>query len=1120
MILRLLFAALVCWGLSVLGGCAVVPRLPLDVQRAVNRDTMRVLHTQSVDLYYPEHRKQQAYALAERAEGCIEPLRRASIGRGGITDRRLELIYADLPYNNAFVNPPSNGDFFSVLASHWTMDIVAETGMPPDAGYIACHELTHYIQAQQTMRSLGLVDRLFGYVVTPQAGLDGWFWEGLATYYEEALQPHTGRPAWPAWDGLFRAAIADKRLDGGDLSELNRKLHWGNHYVYGSHFIGYLIQTYGEARLWKLIERQGEAFFFPFIVNQRFNQVYGKRLSQLIDEFREAMRAKYPPRVRPATQHTLRALGMNGRYARAADGSEAVVSDAMDAPAALTVYAADGSVRYRELLTDVLPRRNLVSPESRVVSGLRFSRDSQHLYFVAVDPDLVFQETRLMHLDLTTRDLTRVSANLGGLGGDISPDGRHYLFVRADAQGHALATYDLRTGEVRELHRPPPGVYFSSPNYSPDGSRLAVSVFAGGYALALFDARTGERLRTLSPTQGPLYDVSFIDDERLLFLGEHEGRFQAFSYALSTRQLTRLTDAPYLVLQPRAANGTVRFLNREGLSYTLDEVTIPSSGVAAIGGLTSAPRFLADVGPDAGGAPAASAPVQTVASPADAGVTAAPVVPAATVPAAAAVAAPAATAPVPAPPAGEPGAGPPGTPPPALPLEFQGVVTSEPASGAPPPSAQAQAPSPAQAAATLGSRASTLSIVEDRWPSLPPPPSLLLTRAEDEPYAVWPRLAIPSVRAPQFFSSAGAFYLGAYLGGTDALGKHRWGGSVGVQPGGPRWSGSFAYLNAQLSPVLIELAGSQVAFDARRSEYGDPDGDGKNENYVENNDTRQRDLSLAARLVLRTSELGLALHVTNDQQQNHDLDKYDSDPLLQAQLAEIYENRTMGGGTLAFAHEAVESTPMSGARRGYATRLSGSYYPSSLSTLSSDVADLRGELRLFSPLPFSRRHTLSLGLRLRGILSDEPAPLLELGGASWLTLYDYPAGQSQDPYVGLAPKRRFQESLRGFEASHFSVEQVGIFDLTYRYPIVIDRGTATSFSIFPAFFLRQIDLELFTTGASDVAKQLREFGHLAVGGSVTVKVVWLVPLALRYQIAQHFSDDRDLQHLIALGLDL
>ncbi|HEX5656369.1 MAG TPA: hypothetical protein VFX59_04205, partial [Polyangiales bacterium] len=252
--------------------------MPTDVSRAVNRDEMRVLRSANVDLYYPVAYEAQARALSERAEGCLHELRARTTANTGISQRRVELIFPNLPFNNAFVNPPRNGDFFSVVPTYWSLDIVTETGLVPDPGYIACHELTHYVQAQQTFRTLSGLDKTFGYFITPQYGLDSWFWEGLATFYENRLQPGTGRLTWPAWDGMFHAAVVKKRLDGGDFSALNRRLHWGHDYQYGSHFISFLVERYGELRLWKLVQRQGSSFFFPFLVNQRFKAEYGKRL--------------------------------------------------------------------------------------------------------------------------------------------------------------------------------------------------------------------------------------------------------------------------------------------------------------------------------------------------------------------------------------------------------------------------------------------------------------------------------------------------------------------------------------------------------------------------------------------------------------------------------------------------------------------------------------------------------------------------------------------------------------------------------------------------------------------------------------------------------------------------
>ncbi|MET0286649.1 MAG: hypothetical protein ABW352_19365 [Polyangiales bacterium] len=992
-----------------LAGCAVVPRLPTDVSRAVNRDSMRVLHTANVDLYYPAPYQTQAQALAERAEGCLRELRARTTANSGLAQRRIELIFPDLPFNNAFVNPPLNGDFFSVVPTYWSLDIITETGLVPDPGYIACHELTHYVHAQQTLRSLSGLNKAFGYFITPQYGLDSWFWEGLATYYEHHLQPGTGRLAWPAWDGMFHAAVVKKRLDGGDFSTLNRRLHWGHNYQYGSHFISFLIERYGELKLWKLIERQGSSFFFPFIVNQRFKREYGKTLSQLIDEYRVYLAQRYPARERPPTQRSLREAGFNGRYARASDGSEALITQAMDDPPTLTVYAADGSVRYRKRLTEVLPPRRLVVPSVAGISGLRFSRDGQKLYFVAVDQGVVFQRTRLLQVDLAREELSLVKSDLGGLGGDVSPDGNSYLFVRVGARGHALARLDFASGRTTELFRAPPASYLSSPNYAPDG-RIVVSAFDKAYALWVFDA-DGTRREVLQVAEGPVHDATFLDDGRLLFLGQHQGRFQAFVYDFVAKRATRVTDAPYLAMQPRAHAGTVRFLNRDGFGYTLDEVPLPAASHA----YNFVVRTLAD---DAG------------------------------------------------------------------------TPTEEPPTFA--EDGQVSEPAPVSAPAPTGD----LTLHSESLPM----PATQRAPGFEEPYRVFPRLLIPSIRAPAFTlaSNPSANFVGGYVGGTDALGRHRWGATLGAQLNG-RISGALGYLNTQLSPLWLGIEASQLSYDALEL---DTDSDP----IIRYHDrVRQRDLAATAYVPLRTTQLSLSLHATDDRRPDR---------------TQALQKRFLSGATLALFHDARERTPMSFTRRGFQAALAGSLYPESLGSLSSTLTDLRGALRIISPLPFSRRHTLSLGLRARGILADEPRPLLEVGGNTLGALFDDPNAPDLHGYPGLPPRRRLREPMRGFETLPFLVDQIYIADLGYFLPLIIDRGTATSLSILPAFFLRQLELELFASAATSGTRPDRQNSHFAFGAALGVRFAWLGPFLLRYQLSQRLTDDDQLQHLITLGADL
>src|SRR5207244_8470931 len=81
-------------------------------------------------------------------------------------------------------------------------------------------------------------------------------------------------------------------------------------------------------------------------------------------------------------------------------------------------------------------------------------------------------------------------------------------------------------------------------------------------------------------------------------------------------QTAPITKVPYLAFQPQGAGGrTVRFLNREGWSWTIDEVDLPgppvtatlvAAAVAAETAETGAPAVVKPLSPEAYATPAAS----------------------------------------------------------------------------------------------------------------------------------------------------------------------------------------------------------------------------------------------------------------------------------------------------------------------------------------------------------------------------------------------------------------------------------------------------------------------------------------------------------------------------------
>lgn len=950
------------------------------------------METQSLIIYYPAARADNARRVAERVEGCAAALRKQARIHNAYADQKMVMVVPDVPFNNAFVVPPLAGvEAVSVTPTSNTLDFASELGVPPDPSYVGCHEIVHYVHMLQVTGMWGWINRWLGHAMSPQLGFDPWFTEGLATYYESRLQPGTGRMAWPAWRGMFHAGFAGKRISGGDFSVFHRPFHWGNHYLVGSHFVEWIAERYGEAALWKLIGSQGDAFLFPFAVALRWKSATGKTLPTLIDEFAGHVARHYPKTPRPTGQTSVRGAGTAARYAVAATGREALILSSGDLPTRLRIYDGDRLVRDRGL-TDVAPPRTLAVADPIGVSGLSFTADGDQLYFVSLDAGATLAEARLLRYDVGADDLSVVVPRLGGPGGGISGDGTTYYYAYADGDRHHLAALDVATGQARMVRRAGPRGYYGPARPSPDGRRVASALFDGQrFVLRVVDATSGKTVAQ-ADIDGALHDPSWVDDRRLIVLGEHDGRFQVHLYDVDDDALERVTDAPYLAFQPRVRGGAVRFLNRDGWGWTVDEVAL-----AAV--------------PD-----------------------------------------------VKAPPVGQP-----------LPdLPYAG------------PGGSRHATAPGVAASAPAFRA--LDIVSEA------------------PYSQTDGLFRPTLHTPFIFNpEIDVALFGLALAGGDRLSFHRWTlfGLYDVQGG--EVSGGLSYANAMLAPWFVRVDVDRFAWDETDTTSAGP--------FRE-----ERRARVAVGRTVRTTTVEVSMVGVEDREPGNP--------------RPVFGERRLAGPGVDLVYSAVESTPYAGARRGLAVAASAAYYDSALSTLDDTVADVRGAVGLAAPLPLWSRHTLGVevrGRRLLGLDRDRGFLVVGGGGGVFESVWERSDGPEYDDieFDELSPQLEFTEPLRGFEDLPLAVDRIAIGELTYRLPVIIDRGYSSFAYLLPSLFLRQIDFELFAVGATDSFVAFDDRRHLAVGGSVSVAAaVWLLPVSVRYQLARRLTDDDALVHSIQLGLGL
>ncbi|RKH67543.1 hypothetical protein D7X96_19355 [Corallococcus interemptor] len=579
-------------------GCAfVAPRFPQNVQASFARDEMHKLTTRSLELYYPVHLRATALRMAARMEGCVDRLRTDAWSKA---ERKRVLVYlTSADFNNAYVQ----SEFAStpqqmVLPQHMTLEQFNLLGLgETDIGDVACHESVHYVQMQQVGGLWNVLNKVTGGLFQPNIFTESWFLEGLATYYEGRLGKDTGRPYSPVWRGWWEGAVQARKgeLNAGYLSPENRALDpFGGNYLTGMHFVEYLAKTYGEKRLWKLVEEQGNSLFPPIAVTLRFKRVYGKDIGSLFSEFEESLQKDLQLRERPATQQVLvREAGYFSRLAaNPADGSTALLSVGREDITHLTVRERDGRERFSRALVRLLPGRRWVVASPSLVSGMTFSRDGQWLYLVSADVDSVGSYTgKLWRVDTRTGDVVRIWDDLVGMGGDLTADGRSYVFVETLGDAANLVRLDLESGQRERLTDFQAHTALGTPVTSPDGGRFVFPMTgAQGWDLVLREPDGS--LRWLTRDGLFNYSPRWLDDDHLVFLREHEGRLQAHVMTVPTRRIARVTDAPVLVLDAAPAGGdAVVFLNRDGINFTVDRAPLTE----ALAQLRSTPATVATV---------------------------------------------------------------------------------------------------------------------------------------------------------------------------------------------------------------------------------------------------------------------------------------------------------------------------------------------------------------------------------------------------------------------------------------------------------------------------------------------------------------------------------------------
>lgn len=564
--------------LPALAACASVsPRFEQAVASSFAQEDMRRLTTADVELYYPAAYAEQAQRVAARASECLRELR--SLERTRRDHGRALLFLTSANFNNAYVGGQALGEplhSLNPLTATWELFNWYDLD-PSDTGDIACHEMFHYAHFEQIEGFWRFFNLTFGPLVSSQVFLERWFTEGVAQYYEGRLHRRAGRPHSPLYRGAFDAFVAERggRLGGGDLSLYQRELlPASGAYLTGLFFVEWLVETYGEDKLWELMELQGRSFFSPFGATLRFRSVYGASAGALLDRWSRHLTDGLRVRTRPPEQRVLREdLGLLARLAtHPASGRVAVVSQGLEEVPMLRTLSRDGVVLAQRRLLRMKPDREWVLAGPSTMSGLAFSEDGRFLFVLNDDlTERGDQRAQLWKLDAATLEVLEVHSDLGrAMGGSVSADGQRYTMIELPPTGAArVVERELASGRARVVFQAPPGVGLGAPAWSPSQTRLALAVRDGhGWNLALVEADGA--LRRLTSDGAFNYAPRWADENHLVFARRSGPYLQAHRLDVESGRLERLTDAPYGVMDPSPVGGGVMVLNRDGTHWSLD----------------------------------------------------------------------------------------------------------------------------------------------------------------------------------------------------------------------------------------------------------------------------------------------------------------------------------------------------------------------------------------------------------------------------------------------------------------------------------------------------------------------------------------------------------------------
>lgn len=418
---------------------------------------------------------------------------------------------------------------------------------------LTAHEYTHILHLDTMSGLPNIYNRIFGKTWAPNQIMPRWVIEGVAVY-EESKRSAGGRNRGTRFDQFIRIARHENRdLRIDEVSGAPRQYPRGNAaYVYGSHFLRYVFDRFGDDTLRKMGHTSG-GFAPPFALNRQIAKVVGQPFTELFDDWKDYLRDRYGMQEMGAER---RGVVTGRRLTTSAEGN------------LWAQYTADGRELvwlqydgYSNPVVRAMPVGGDVTQAHDLVQI-----DAMGPFTLETDGSIVYEQGRqyrreyswqdVFRWDARTHQVTRLTTGQRARDPAVSKDGRRVAFSMNQHAESVLAVIDAVPNATPVIAWK--GERFDQayqPSWSPDGTRIAFSAWRkDGYRdILVVELATG-KVEEITRDRAVDMAPSWSADGRWIYFDSDRTSI-ANVYAFDTRDKTtwQVTNVLGGAFQPKAS---------------------------------------------------------------------------------------------------------------------------------------------------------------------------------------------------------------------------------------------------------------------------------------------------------------------------------------------------------------------------------------------------------------------------------------------------------------------------------------------------------------------------------------------------------------------------------------